>query len=131
MRRFYQLVALVLATVWLPATLCCALEAAGAEVTCANESCHDTTDRSNIDGCSVVEDGRYHPGVAAIKVAPVGLDVPALSMSTLGLRASAHAAEVRHAAELADAERPRDWVPVWSFDRRAAAPAHAPDSLIG
>ncbi len=130
MRRFYQLVALGLATFWLPVTLCCALEAAGGEAICVNDACHDAADDSAKDGCRLVEDGRYHPAVALIKVVPPAVDLSALAMGMMRLRTLENALEDRHAAVLAEAERPRDWVPVWQFERRAAAPAHAPDSLI-
>ena len=127
MRQFYRIVALCLATLWLPATLCCAVEAAGWEVLCSNESCHEGEPGEVLDGCSVVEEGGYQSAVSNLKVAPPTAD---LCACLICLRALELGLEAQRAVVVAETTRPRDWVPIWQFERRAAAPAHAPDSLI-
>lgn len=127
MQRFYKIVALCLATLWLPVVLCCALEAAGVQVICAGADCHETTDRAANDGCNIVEDGAYNPALAPIKIAPPAIDVCACVICS---RALEEPREMASGLVLAATERPRDWVPIWQFERRAAAPAHAPDAVI-
>jgi hypothetical protein len=125
MIRFRTLLALCLAALWLPATQHCDLEAAGVLAeSCAGEDgagCDETA----ADSCKTIEGSAYQASVAVIKVAPRLLAV-AESLPHLALL-----------VPLADVEkarpprprRPEDWIPVWQFERRAAALAHAPDSL--
>jgi hypothetical protein len=129
MRRFYQIVALCLAALWLPVSMCCAFEAASGEALCPSASCHseDEGDGATKDGCNVIEDGQYQPTVSTIKIAPPIADLCARVLCSHALKVEA---EAQHLSVVAETSRPLDWVPVWQFERRAAALAHAPDSLI-
>jgi hypothetical protein len=127
-RTLSRIVALCLALVWLPATMCCALEAAGVEALCSSDACHDKdSTEMPLDGCSVVEDGDYQSAVSLLKIArPVGTLLEYLS----SFRVVELEVQRQEAVLVAETARPCEWLPVWHFERRAAAPAHAPDSLI-
>lgn len=127
-RTVYRLVALCLALVWGPATMCCALETAGLDALCSDASCHENgSGNETTGGCCVLEDGNYQSTVSTLKVAP---SLTAHCVCFICVKSFAPELEIREAAVVSAIGRPRDWVPIWQFERRAAAPAHAPDSLI-
>jgi hypothetical protein len=109
--------------------MCCALEAAGWEIMCSDDSCHesDSAKTAAADGCNAVEDGAYQSAIPSLKVAP---SFAALCVCFICIRPFEPELETEHALFVSEIARTRDWVPVWQFERRAAAPAHAPDSLI-
>ncbi|AHF94796.1 hypothetical protein OPIT5_27295 [Opitutaceae bacterium TAV5] len=130
-RRLHSIVALCLALIWVPATVCCRLQAAAIEPAAQSDGCKECDPAKPADpgaACKTVEGGHYHSAVSILKLSPqstllcVLICAPALSLDV---------DEIQQAAVLAKEElrRPRDWLPVWQFERRAAAPAHAPDSL--
>lgn len=127
-RTLYRIIALFLALAWGPATMCCALEAAGWGVLCSSEACHDeSADEATTDGCDLVEDGRYQSSIPSARIAPP------LGSCCAGLICAGFKVQLQHHSIIvmrAEIGRPRDWVPIWRFERRAAALAHAPDSLI-
>jgi hypothetical protein len=124
MRRRRTLIAICLMALWWPATLCCALEGAGWDVLCSSESCHEGDATEGPDGCNAVEEGRYQGAVSTVKVAPPVLEICVYLIC-------AYAQEVGlESPPAADFTRPCDWIPAWQFERRAAAPAHAPDSSL-
>lgn len=126
MRRLFKFVALFLATIWLPVTMCCALEAAAGVSPSCMEKC-DTDSKSDAkDACSMVENGHYQSSVPSVRIAPPLTD---LCTCLLCVRAVVSEPQTARAVYLAKMTRERDWVPIWQFERRAAAPAHAPDSL--
>jgi hypothetical protein len=128
-RSSHRFVALILALVWGPATMCCALEAAGWNILCKGGAGHDCTpDSTKNDGCNGVgvENGKYQNSVPSIKVA---LPVTELCSCLICLRTFEPEPESQQAAVVREIAQLRDWVPIWQFERRAAAPAHAPDSL--
>lgn len=135
MRCLRFLVALVLAALWLPVTLHCAIEAV-VEVDGARclGACHDSSttvehdghrDSSHAaghDGCEIVESGRYKAGFTLLKVAP-----PLATLCACLLCVHAPETEPETVAVVSAAlERPRDWVPGWHFVRRAAPASRAP-----
>lgn len=138
--RIRLTLALVLAALWLPVTLHCAIEAvteAGVVAcqgvchdagTTADHHGHDDADSSHgHDGCEIVESGRYKAGFSPVKVSP---PTPMLCACLLCVQAQA----LRPHDELLQAavgiERPREWVPVWQFVRRAAPAPRAPAGVI-
>lgn len=128
-RTSQRIVALLLVFAWGPATLCCALEAAGWNILCTGGASRDcTSDHATNDGCNGVgvENGSYHSSVPSIKIA---LPVTELCSCLICLRAFETEPESQHAAVVREIAQLRDWVPIWQFERRAAAPAHAPDPL--
>jgi len=126
-RNLHRLIALCLLLVWGPATMCCALDAAGAESLCASETCHSPDkEKAPGDGCNVLESGDYQSVFSTTKVAPSATFICACLIC---LRADVEKSAEVVAVELAAIERPRNWTVRWHFERRAAALAHAPDSL--
>lgn len=126
-RHLHRLIALCLALVWGPVTMCCALEAAGLEVFCSDETCHsDGAATPPSHGCSVVESGKYQASAPTTKAAPSALFICACLAE---LRADIAEPDNRRFG-VAQRESPQDWIVRWQFVRRAAALAHAPDSLI-
>lgn len=127
MRLLLKIVAIYLAGIWLPATACCSLEAAGIDVFCAAAGGCDEGhgDDSTQVACNQIEAGKYHPESPMVKVAP-SVFVLAVVLPFPGVQLKAPPEDT---PDWAATDRPRDWVPVWQFERRAAAPAHAPDSL--
>lgn len=131
LRLLYRFTAFSLALLWMPLTLCCSAEAAiGDEFSLCGDDCADRSpEGGQRDGCALVEDGKYSGSVAVLKVS-AGNAVAGTGSVILSLAVTppqAPPAMIRPA----EPERPRDWVPTWQFERRAAAPAHAPDAVIG
>lgn len=125
--RLHRLLALCLALIWGPATLCCTLEAAGYDLLCSTDCHSEEQPKVDDDGCAVVESGNYQSTAQTIKTAPTILFVhAALICWTDALQAAAMDARPLCRSP----RRPQDWVVNWHFVRRAAAPAHAPDGLI-
>ena len=126
LRTLYRFMAVSLALLWVPATMACALEAVGWDFMCSTPCCSDEADeKAPVTTCSVVENGGYVAATAAMKVSPT---VVALCTCCICLRAPI-AIPPEGGQLVAETGRPHDWVPIWQFERRAAAPAHAPDSL--
>jgi hypothetical protein len=108
--------------------MCCALEAAGVENLCASEDCHlSNGTNAPLHGCNIVESGGFQSVVPTFKTAPSATFVCACLIC---LKPAAEAPADVEFAVIRDYERPRDWTVRWHFERRAAALAHAPDSLI-
>lgn len=124
----YRIIAVCLAVAWVPETMCCRMEAVGWDILCETPCCDENAaaEKAN-DGCSELEGGHYQSTSPSIKIAP---SVATLCAYAICLRESDEDFETRQAAMAAEIARPRDWVPIWPFERRAAAPAHAPDWLI-
>lgn len=127
-RPLHRLVALCLALLWGPATMCCALEAAGFEALCSDAACHSEDGASTpLNGCGVVESGKYQSVAPTIKTSPATVLVCACLACVHDL-VTAPGLAARPLINASD--HPLDWLVSWQFVRRAAAPAHAPDSLI-
>jgi hypothetical protein len=95
---------------------------------CSNPDCHDSgSGNAAADGCNLIEEGNYNSAVASVKVMPRIAIVGACFICVREFAPDLATADAIFVSEIA---RPRDWVPIWQFERRAAAPAHAPDSLI-
>lgn len=117
--------AVLLAALWLPATAHCALGVAtdwfaeSCELACSHDG-----DSAHADACVLIEDGGYRLG-------SVVTHAPAPSLCVLACLSCLHARLANAAAPLAPpawaTEHPRDWLPAWSFEIRAALPARAPD----
>lgn len=124
-RRLQRLVALCLLLVWGPAVLCCAMEAAGWGGFCEDAACHaDHAAQVAGDSCNAVESGNYQSVVPVLKLTPA---LAVLRVCFIPVPEPAVAATPEPWAGGFD--RPHDWLVRWQFVRRAAAPAHAPDSL--
>ncbi len=119
MRRFHRLLALLLLLLWAPATLHCALEAAGLIGTQCAEDCGRDSGRE--DGCDLVESGLYKNSTPLLKIAApellrlAFLFVPALEPPGL---APAFAPAPFFAAQTLRR--------TWQFAQRAAPPCRAP-----
>lgn len=127
MRRFQSLLALALALVWVPVAMCCEMAAAGWEITCCDASCDDEGPATAHVACdSPAQDGHVESLVQALKLAP--------AMALLdGWHDRPAAAVMKAGAEppcVGRESRPLAWVNTWQFERRAAAPAQAPDPLL-
>lgn len=121
-----RIVALAVLAVWLPATLHCALEAAGLDewFGCHEEAAHDTSHCTD-DACHAVEGLAYKPDVAPVKVPP---PAPALLCHCLLCLAPSFALPATE-PPTAPPEPPA-LVRSWQFARRAAPPARAPSHLV-
>lgn len=109
--------------------MCCALEATGVESICADGNCH-SADGTNepTDGCNILESGDYQGVNPTIKTsAPTSFVCACL----ICLKAAVRVPSGEQLAVFRAYERPREWTVRWHFERRAAALAHAPDSLLG
>ncbi|HEX2101434.1 MAG TPA: hypothetical protein VHF69_12255 [Candidatus Synoicihabitans sp.] len=131
MRLLFRIVALYLAVVWLPATMCCSLEAAEAAVLCPTSVCCDDShgdEGGAAEACNDVEAGRYQAATSEVKVPPAVPTVETLLTVWIDL-ASIEGPATRRCA--GDEDAAREWIAAWQFTRRAAAPAHAPDLSNG
>lgn len=124
-RVIRAILAVMLAALWLPATAHCSL---GAATEWFAESCdlacsHDG-DSEHLDACVLIEDGGYRVGSSVAHA-------PAPSLGVLTCLACLHARLLEVSTPLAPPawamEHPRDWLPAWNFEVRAALPARAPD----
>jgi hypothetical protein len=116
-----------LALFWVPATGHCLIETLGLEIASCIESCHDKGPvGATHDGCDVVESGLYKSGANTIKVAP---SVVTLCACLICLHTPELDIESGPGVATVDTVRPRDWVPAWHFERRAALSPRAP-SLV-
>jgi hypothetical protein len=128
-----RLAVVFLLAVWLAATQHCGLEAAGLFATHTEEGaaggcCKSSDVGCEIDGCDTVEKGEYRSDARGAKVAaPELAECLALICSTV---LNAYPPSDTRVIERIRSKASLDWVPTWQFERRAAAPAHAPDSLI-
>lgn len=124
----HRFLSLLLVAFWFLATQHCVLEASELLSDHAAGCCSTQADGCEKDGCKAVEDGQYRTDAKSLKASAPDLAVVALLLCPRLLLAppasDAHlvASKRQHTAPA--------WVPSWQFERRAAAPAHAPDSLI-
>lgn len=121
-----RLIALAVLAVWLPATLHCALEAAGLDAWfgCHEEAAHDA-DHCTDDACHAIEGFAYKPDAAAVRVPP---PAPALLCHCLLCLAPSLALPATEPAT--PAPEPPALARSWQFVRRAAPPARAPSRLV-
>jgi hypothetical protein len=130
MRPFRLIVALLLALVWLPATLHCGLEAAGllehADACCHGEHADAAKPtHCGVAGCGVVESGDYQPSYSLLKVsAPVAV---ICFSSLIELTACLPGEPAIVAPE--KAESPLEIRRTWQFLARAALSPRAPSSV--
>lgn len=125
-----KLAALLLATLWLPATLHCQLEGLGLDAlfACADqpaETAHTDGDTCANDGCQTIESGQY----AITKSKPDLSLLPALACVCVAC--FQHLAPPAAAREFfaVHQEKTLPLQRTWQFVRRAALPARAPDPL--
>lgn len=140
MLRFRSFTAVLMALIWVPATMCCDLELAGAAINCcgptttdaATETCNTESDSccsteapSEVAGCdNVAETGGYQNATPVLKLAP-SLHLVDIIGSTLTLPKI----EADTAPPAAwEKTRPPAWTTCWQFEQRAAPLAHAPDA---
>jgi len=128
--RFWgNIIAVVLLTIWLPATQHCGLENAGLIAADASATCCESAAAAHScahDACQTVEDGLAKPALTSLKIS-----APRLLACVAFLCPRLLTADVPAGAPRASflAARPRDWVPGWHFARRAAPSPRAP-SLV-
>ena len=130
MFRLSKLTALLLAALWLPATLHCQLEGLGLDslFSCSVESdqaAHSDKDDCTDDSCQIIENGQ-------ITLAKSRVDLGLLSAIACAgpfclLQADLPVPVLEIAATDQDAMLPLQRT--WQFTRRAALPARAPDDL--
>jgi hypothetical protein len=120
-----RLVAVLLLSLWLPATLHCALEAAGLEIALV---CHDHATQSasanhcEDDACHAIE-GEAYTAVALTKlVGDVSFSIVAVLPEPLELHPAGISPE--------STDVPRELRPSWQFSTRAAPPARAPSAIV-
>lgn len=126
MRHLSKFLALVLAALWLPVTQHCSLEAAGVlSWQCATDCESGGADFA--DGCVTVE-----KAPSKVAAGRVEAQAPVL-FACLGLRDPVFSSLLAESdiadSQAASFERPGNWVPIWSFSRRAAPPSRAPTVL--
>ncbi|MBL9189793.1 MAG: hypothetical protein JNK23_20090 [Opitutaceae bacterium] len=120
-----RLIALLLLSLWLPATMHCALEAAGINIALL---CHDhetqaaTESHCTDDACHAIEGEAYTPVSLVKLVGEVTLCVVAL------LPDPSELPDARISPERTDV--PRELGRSWQFITRAAPPARAPSALV-
>jgi len=124
MLRANRILCLLVAFLWVPLTQHCDLEAIGALADQCAKSGGNLQDHCRSDACSIVESASYRGDSSQLKVSR-----PALTASVCNawVQVARVMVEKFERVPVNAVERPQDWVPVWSFERRAAAPAHAPD----
>ena len=132
--RVHTFIALLLLSLWLPATMHCALESAGILPSHADapvSSCAQTGGPCTNDSCTLVEGVTY-------KAASTALQIPAPSVQLTNYLCwvrdvSANGESLAVAAfcvPRAQVERPKDWVASWQFIRRAAPSPRAPSFAV-
>ena len=130
MRALRILVALLLALVWLPATVHCGLDAAGllahADSCCSTDEHHSPhSSKCGADGCDVVESGGYQVTGGYVKI-----PTPLWRESLLTLIASVPALVEESEFVVVEAvESPPEMKRTWHIVSRAALSPRAP-SLI-
>jgi hypothetical protein len=127
--RLLKITALLLATLWLPATVHCQLETLGLDAlfACAGDDgvAHADGKGCTDDGCQTIESGQVAVTKSRIEVAAPALFACASLFCLFEVSAPDVASEFV-------APRQDETLPLrrtWQFDRRAALPARAPDSL--
>ena len=127
--RLLKIIALLLATLWLPATVHCQLETLGLDTlfACAGDdgAAHADGKGCTDDGCQTIESGQVAVAKSRIEVAAPALFACASLFCLFEVAAPDVASEFV-------ASRQDETLPLrrtWQFDRRAALPARAPDSL--
>lgn len=127
--RLLKVAALLLATLWLPATVHCQLETLGFDTlfACAGDdgAAHADGKGCTDDGCQTIESGQVAVAKSRIEVAAPALFACASLFCLFEVAAPDVASEFV-------ASRQDETLPLrrtWQFDRRAALPARAPDSL--
>jgi hypothetical protein len=128
--RLMKFAALLLATLWLPATLHCQLEGLGLDTlfACADqpaETAHTDGDTCADDGCQTIESGQF-----AITKSKLDLSQPP-ALACVCVACFQHLAPPAPAPEIFAVHQDK-MLPLqrtWQFARRAALPARAP-SLI-
>lgn len=127
-----RFLSLLLVAFWFLATQHCVLEAAELfhdhATSTATGCCSAQADGCEADGCKAVEDGQYRADAKTVKATAPDLSAVSLPLCARLLLTPPHSDASLTAKERGHAAS--DWVPAWQFERRAAAPAHAPDSLI-
>jgi hypothetical protein len=120
-----RIAAILLLSLWLPATLHCAVEAAGLHgwPGCHNESLHDPA-HHQADACHPLEGTEYKPETAPLKVQP-----PPLGWLAVSLFASPLAPPKTEPSRTLPPPREPESVATWRFVERAAPPARAPSAV--
>lgn len=128
MPRLRSLVALVVLALWLPATLHCALEAAGFDpfFPCADEHQVGTHEEATRDSCDVVEGSAFKPSFNTATVPPPEFSA-GLPCFSVQLRPLVLTPSVTGVSELVAA--PPEVARTWRFLMRAAPPPRAPSSV--
>lgn len=130
MAKLFKVVSLLLLALWLPATLHCSLETVGWESGCRAEAAAETTDAAcHADPCEVVEGSSYVKTANMLRAPqPLGVVADAGLLLALWIRSVASGpVEIVRIAEHPDLiglQRS------WSFERREALPARAPDRVV-
>lgn len=125
--RLLKTVALLLATLWLPATVHCQLETldVGSLFACADatdDAAHDEGATCLDDGCKTIEAGQVALAKSRIDAASLALLAGTIPFCSFEIPAPAATPEFV-------ACRQDETLPLqrtWQFDRRAALPARAP-----
>jgi len=127
MKAIRRLLPFVLLAVWLAAGQHCVLEAAGilSEVdACGQDTCCDEQNDNSHERCNLAEGDSFSAAAASVKVpSPQLLD--SFILCDLFILEPA-IAEAPPTAFAGGVEQPLDWVPSWSFHRRAALSPRAP-----
>ncbi len=127
--RLLKITALLLAILWLPATVHCQLETLGlgALFACAGDdgAAHADGKGCSDDGCQTIESGQ-------VAVSKPRIDVSSLALFAFACHFCLFEVAAPDVASEFVASRQDETLPLrrtWQFDRRAALPARAPDSL--
>ena len=128
MNRLRLLIALMMATLWLPVTQHCGLEAAGLlSGHCAEDGTSgcEADGACAMDGCGMLESGEYRSDGSPLTLASPHWFVCVYLMVGRVVAPEPEPDVGKDGDHASD--RARDWFANWQFERRAAAPARAPD----
>ncbi len=129
-RRFSSLVALLLLTLWLPATQHCGLEAAGivgSTIDCHEaDGCDSTTEQAacDLDNCQSIEDAAYKAQQTYVQLA-----APVELTCLCCLNVISPEMIIVRLISPARSDVPPELAPSWQFTSRAAPSPRAPGYL--
>ena len=112
--------------VWLPATVHCALEAAGVLAQTCSEGCAANSDAKV--GCDTLEEGQYRLADTTLKAPAPDLFACVYQICLWQIQSDMTRELVLQSAP--PQERPQDWITTWNFVRRTALPVRAPDCFV-
>lgn len=125
MPRLLKIVALLLAALWLPATVHCQLEGLGLDTVFACADAGHAEEKECTDGCQIIEDGQVTFSKSRADVGSLALLACTCYFCVFEISAPQPARELFATSQ----EETLPLQRTWQFDRRAALPGRAPATL--